>query len=218
MEESGVHDRARGLDGAARKDALTQTLQVVFPGVHCPSKREAELSTVTGPVSNGNPIRQSAKSDYAACVGDAPFSDWGNFPRSFSEAEGYRWQTHPGHNGVSYQISKVRIGQISDGTSKTYMVGEKALDPNRYKDGSDWGDNEFLLGGYNRDFHRTVALPPTRDQLGVRNDFQFGSVHQAGWHMCTADGSVRPLTYDMERAVHRAFGVRNDGSAVATNN
>jgi len=214
MEESAVHDAARGLTGQARREALTSTLLVPFAGLHCPSKRDAEISKVTGQVTNGTPTNVANKTDYATCVGDAPFSDWSNFPRSESQAEGYNWQTHRGHNGVCYQISRVRIGQISDGTSKTYMVGEKALDPQRYKDGSDWGDNEFLLGGYNRDFHRTVALPPTRDQIGVRNDFQFGSVHQSGWHMCNADGSVRPLSYGMDPAVHRAYGVRNDGTAL----
>lgn len=214
LEESGVHDKARGLTGQSRRDALTQTIQIPFGMLHCPSKREAELSAVTGPVSNGNTVRLASKTDYATCVGDAPFSDWSNFPRSESEAANYKWQTHRGHNGVCYQISKVRIGQIPDGTSKTYMVGEKALDPQRYKDGSDWGDNEFLLGGYNRDFHRTVALPPTRDQIGVRNDFQFGSVHASGWHMCNVDGSVRQLSYGLQPEVHRAYGVRNDGNVI----
>ena len=94
------------------------------------------------------------------------------------------------------------------------MVGEKALDPQRYNDGTDWGDNEFLLGGYNRDFHRTVALPAARDQIGVRMDFQFGSVHQTGWHMAMADASVRQLEYGMEDVIHRAYGVRNDGVAI----
>jgi hypothetical protein len=93
------------------------------------------------------------------------------------------------------------------------MVGEKALDPQRYQDGSDWGDNEFLLGGYNRDYARTVAILPARDQIGVRQHFQFGSVHQSGWHMTMVDGSVRPISYGIEAVVHRAAGVRNDGLA-----
>ena len=211
MEEVALHDLARGKTGAERKAALTQTIQTPLPMMHCPSRREAILSTVTGPVTNGNSVSEAAKTDYAACVGDAPFSDWSNFPRSESEAADYRWTTHAGHNGVCYQVSEVKIAKVIDGTSKTYMVGEKALDPQRYTNGSDWGDNEFLLGGYNRDFHRTVALPAARDQLGVRMDFQFGSVHQPGWHMCLVDGSVRLLGYDMERNVHRAYGVRNDG-------
>jgi hypothetical protein len=214
LEETPLHDQANGLQGSARKAALTQTIQTVLPMLFCPSKREAQLSRVTGPVTNGNPVQEANKTDYATCVGDAPFSDWNNFPQSVGQAKDYTWQTHPGHNGVCYQISTVRIGQITDGTSKTYMVGEKALDPLRYTNGDDWGDNEFLLGGYNRDFHRTVALPPTRDQPGVRNDFQFGSVHVSGWHMAYVDGSVRPLPYSLEPSVHRSLGVRNDGNAV----
>ncbi len=214
IEETAVRDLASGKTGDARSAALTASLQVPFPMMHCPSRREAVLSVSTGPVTNGNPVRMVNKTDYATCVGDAPFSDWSNFPRSVSAAENYSWSTHEGHNGVSYQISKVRIGQITDGTSKTYMVGEKALAPERYQDGSDWGDNEFLLGGYNRDFHRTVALPAARDQIGVRMDFQFGSVHQAGWHMCFADGSVRSIDYSQDPDVHHASGVRNHGPII----
>ena len=210
-EESSVWDMARGTTGDERKQALTRTLEVAFSTMHCPSRREAELTVNTGPVTNGVPIKLVNKTDYATCVGDAPFSDWSNFPRSESEAENYSWRTHAGHNGVCYQISKVRLAQVTDGTSKTYMVGEKALAPERYRDGSDYGDNEFLLGGYNRDFHRTVALPPARDQLGVRMDFQFGSAHQAGWNMCYVDGSVRSLEYSMDHELHHYSGVRNHG-------
>ena len=94
------------------------------------------------------------------------------------------------------------------------MVGEKVLDPQRHNDGSNWGDNEFLLGGYNRDFHRTVALLPTRDQIGVRSDFQFGSVHQTGWHMTMVDGSVRQPEYVISTDVQRANGIRNDGTEI----
>jgi hypothetical protein len=215
IEEQGLHDLALGTAGSDRRAALTESTQIVLPIVHCPSKREPALSTVTGPVSNGNPIQVAAKSDYAACVGDAPFSDWGNFPQSASAAKSYQWQKHPGHNGVSYQISQVTIAQVLDGASKTYMVGEKALDPLRYHNGDDWGDNEFLIGGYNRDFHRTVALPPARDQPGVRMDFQFGGVHATSWHMVFVDGSVRPMEYQMAPQLHRAMGVRNDGQATA---
>ena len=40
------------------------------------------------------------------------------------------------------------------------MVGEKALDPQRYLDGTDWGDNEFLLG------------IPTEDTTFLEFDFE----------------------------------------------
>ena len=217
LEEQPLHDLARGLEGQPRREALTQTIQTILPMLHCPSKREAKLSVVTGPATNGVTVRMANKTDYATCVGDAPFSDWGNFPRSVQAAKNYKFTTHPGHNGVCYQISKVRIGQISDGTSKTYLVGEKALDPLRYENGNDWGDNEFLLGGYNRDFHRTVALPPARDQPGVRQHFQFGSVHVSGWHMAFADGAIKPLSYSIDHLTHRRFGIRNDGQAFNEN-
>jgi prepilin-type N-terminal cleavage/methylation domain-containing protein len=219
VEEQALHDMAVGLSGQPRRDALTHMNEVPMPGMHCPSRRPAVLSPAQGvgmQMINGNRIVNCVKGDYAACVGDAPFSDWINFPTSPEAARNYAWQTHPGHNGVSYQRSLVKVGQVTDGTSNTYMVGEKALDPLRYENGDDWGDNEFLYGGYNRDFHRTVALPPSEDRPGVRMDFQFGSVHPAGWHMVFCDGAVQTMSYGIDLEVHRRLGVRDDGESVST--
>jgi hypothetical protein len=219
LEEQPLHDMAGNLTGQARVDALTRMIQTPLTMMHCPSRREATLTPAQQSGMNTanaiSPLTICAKTDYATCVGDAPFSDWNNFPATYREAENYTWVKHPGHNGVCYQISTVKMGQISDGGSHTYMVGEKALDPARYFNGDDWGDNEFVLGGYNRDYHRTAALPPARDQLGVRQDFQFGSVHSAGWHMGYGDCSIRTMSYGMDREVHRRLGVRNDGLTAA---
>ena len=217
IEETALHNMAQGLSDADRRNALTKMIETPLPGMHCPSKREA----ITSPAQNngmntinGNRILNCAKGDYAACVGDAPFSDWNKFPSSWSAAANYRWETHPGHNGVSYQRSLVTVGQVSDGTSKTYMVGEKALDPLRYYNGDDWGDNEFLYGGYNRDYHRCVALPPSQDREGVRMHFQFGSAHPSAWFMVFCDGAVHAMSYEIEQETHRRLGVRNDGLPV----
>ena len=61
LEESPIRDLAKGLEGQPRRDALTQTIQTVFPMLHCPSKREAKLSVVTGPVTNGNRVQMANK-------------------------------------------------------------------------------------------------------------------------------------------------------------
>jgi len=91
IEESPVHDLARGLTHQPRRDALTQTIQTVFSMMHSPSKCEPKLNVITGPVNNGNPTQMANQTGYTKCVGDTPFSDWNNFPRTFSEAENYNW-------------------------------------------------------------------------------------------------------------------------------
>ena len=69
----------------------------------------------------------------------------------------------PGHNfgindsvftGVTYHRSEVTIAEIKDGASKTYMAGEKYLNPLHYLTGGDPADNETWCTGWNNDNNR----------------------------------------------------------------
>ena len=44
--------------------------------------------------------------------------------------------------GICYYRSQVAIRDITDGTSNTYLVGEKYLNPDSYFNGMDHADNE----------------------------------------------------------------------------
>ena len=54
----------------------------------------------------------------------------------------YGWWDMTKVSGVSFQRSEVTMAQIRDGTSNTYLIGEKYLDPDHYLNGEDPGDNE----------------------------------------------------------------------------
>jgi prepilin-type processing-associated H-X9-DG protein len=112
---------------------------------------------------------------------------------------------------------------ITDGSSKTFMVGEKYMKPESYggsfTSGSstyDFGDNESMFSGYNRDQHRSTnpTLPPLQDRPGYADDYAFGSAHPGAFGMCFCDGSVRRISYDIDLTTFRWLGVVNDDNVV----
>jgi hypothetical protein len=107
--------------------------------------------------------------------------------------------------GVMYGGSLVTIQQITDGTSKTYLCGEKYHNPAAYEDCSDYTDTEGAWTGNNDDTLRTGFLQPTQDQMGLRpQDYvAFGSAHSGIFQMAWCDGSVSAIAYEIELQLHR---------------
>ena len=76
--------------------------------------------------------------------------------------------------GVVYRGSIIRMSDITDGASKTYLAGEKKLFPDYYYNGYDGGDNEAAFVGDDNDTERwtgytngdaelALALRPQQD-------------------------------------------------------
>jgi prepilin-type processing-associated H-X9-DG protein len=141
---------------------------------------------------------------------------------------------------VSYYRSEISLRRIEDGTSNTYMVGEKYLGPDQYEGtagasgdpGFDWGDNQGMYAGYEWDQHRgawplngsrgtsttTIELyQPMQDQAGVTSgspSVRFGSAHSGGFNMVFCDGSIHFIPYDVDYLVHSRLANRFDGNPV----
>ena len=88
--------------------------------------------------------------------------------------------------GICYFRSQVRVTDITDGTTDTYLLGEKYLDTDYYQTGQDHADNESMYCGFDNDNHRTTIIIPTaipprpriylpcQDQPGEENQYRFG--------------------------------------------
>jgi hypothetical protein len=168
-----------------------------------------------------------ARSDYAINAGGTlPM----NYPGPSSYAAGdlatYIWPDlrGPGDprfalSGISHIRTGVRLKAIEDGLSNTYLAGEKYVPPEHYETGEALGDNESLYSGFCSDNHRFTArddppLTPARDGsllYDPRNNFRFGSPHVAGASFVFCDGSVRPMAYEIDAAVHFSNGHTSDG-------
>lgn len=120
-----------------------------------------------------------------------------------------------GFTGIAFQRSEVGVQHIIDGTSKTYLCGEKYLDPLKFEDYADpdTGNNETWCTGHNNDNLRTSAFLPRQDYPGFEDGNIWGSAHSSVFNMAFCDGHVESIGYDIDLTVHKQNGNRMDGTA-----
>jgi prepilin-type N-terminal cleavage/methylation domain-containing protein/prepilin-type processing-associated H-X9-DG protein len=138
----------------------------------------------------------------------------------------------PNQDGIFYHKSKVRIADITDGTSNTLMVGERppSADLNFGwwfgSDGRDeQGTGEGTLGSTELGYFNHVlkgqfgcSNPKLGLQAGDVNDncdqAHFWSLHTGGANFLLADGSVRFLTYSIKPDTFAQLCTRAGGEVV----
>ena len=111
-------------------------------------------------------------------------------------------------SGVSYTRSQVTMAMVERGTSHIICLGEKYLDPRNYTSGEDCGDNEELFVGQDNDLFRTTDVVPHQDFAGEADTLAFGSAHPGGCNFSAGDGSIHFVSYDVDKVIFQAFGVR----------
>ncbi|MDC0934896.1 DUF1559 domain-containing protein [Pirellulales bacterium] len=246
VEQQAVYD----LPGDGQPDVITTqqlegaslSAQAPISIFNCPSRRPSKLyATPWRPGSvpsgqhahNANFTPETARSDYVANAGDI-FITWANGgPQPAQGFEGSAWGTgahrrmRESGSGVLHQASEVKLAWITDGTSNTYMVGEKYMNPDHYEDGRDSSDDHSMLCGDDYDMQAWTSgfprpdfidvdnedayYPPIQDRPGFPGRFNFGSVHSAVWHIVMCDGSVQANSYDINYVVHARSSNRHDG-------
>lgn len=124
-------------------------------------------------------------------------------------------------NGVIFQASEIAIRNIPDGTSKTYLCGERYVRSNNYKRDQvhyddpnkspvDPSDSWHWATGACRDTLRSGHDLPLQDNTLVRGGGYFGSAHPGGFNIAFCDGHVESVSYDVDLLVHRNNANRRD--------
>ena len=235
VEEQALFDMGAGADNAGKFAANARRSQVPLSLFHCPSRRGVKVypnTVMSAPLYNADKTRTQARNDYCTSFGstDATASIRASLdgqPKSMDEAlrPGFTWRDFSGHNGIVFVRSTIRIAQVSDGTSHTYLVGEKYLNPDLYETGTDPGDNHDPYISHNNDMGRWTTYVPgqpqsslslRRDQPGYTDGSRFGSPHPGACHFAFCDGSVRGIGYDVDPLTHSLLGDRQDGEVVAS--
>lgn len=238
---------------AAKKRANRERLETPVPGFNCPSRRPNQMFALGCCVGNAFTPKGQVRTCYAANAGDVASPVPGETlcqpgdggPTPPVSPTGDCWQptasgSVPGiafdwgrrlhcinFNGVSFQGSEIDTADITDGTTQTYLLGEKHVDSDQYLNGLDWGDDWSMYTGMQDDMYRVTyhnldpnagpvrSATPVQDTPGAmhshRHRTSFGSAHPAGCNMSYCDGSVRLIGYDIDPEIHRRLGNRNDG-------
>jgi prepilin-type N-terminal cleavage/methylation domain-containing protein/prepilin-type processing-associated H-X9-DG protein len=248
---------AGGSIGSPKYLAHLQRMSVPLATTYCPTRRRAiaypwnQSSGAGGaPVVNAGMPTMVGRTDYATNAGDVYIN--AGYPPAWSYIVGTEGgpvsitevENPPGTmtaharttfnnvaslaTGVVFVGSLIKIVDVTDGTSNTYLVGEKYISPDYYTTGLDPADNEDALMGFNADIGRWVSLtappssnttqymPPRQDTPGLAGQIYwvFGSAHAVGANIAFCDGSTQMISYAIDQEIHRRLGNRKDGQVV----
>ena len=117
--------------------------------------------------------------------------------------------------GVVQHFTPIKIIEILDGTSNTLLAGDKRLNIGRLDQPTKDDDTGYTTG-WDEDTMRFTDRRPQPDYFDVTGDGdeRFGSSHPIRFNVVFADGSVRSLSYDIDKSVFASLGHRSDGNVI----
>jgi prepilin-type N-terminal cleavage/methylation domain-containing protein/prepilin-type processing-associated H-X9-DG protein len=179
---------------------------MILPLFVCPSDRSTGIFTIYD--TNNNPLAQAATNSYAACQGVGPDID----------------EDLDDGNGMFFRNSKVRFGDITDGSSNTIAIGERAslFAQTPWAGAVSLGTTRITPGAATNNLS-AVEEAPTQTLVHVAvhtiNDpnadpEDFFTPHPGTCMFLFADGTVHSLSTGISLSVLQALATRNGGEVV----
>ena len=107
--------------------------------------------------------------------------------------------------------SAISLAKITDGASHTIIMGERGISNELYGWPYCGGGDVFGIGTGNGDNLMTTKFGLSRGLCDGTHDYHFWSYHPNMSQFIWADGSGRPLTYDIDFKVFQALSTRAGG-------
>lgn len=201
MEQNNIYQLFNPLlplTDAANKPFLRSQIQ----GCKCPSDPQPNFFAIVEE-GGGAALAELPSANYIGCFGPESLDDCelspGNLPVM---ADG----TCKG-GCTFYHNSSVSIAWITDGTSNTFMVGER-----KTRADLDWHTSwPGMIAEGEEAFQRVCGSADHVPNDPLHHFDDFSSVHTGGAQFCLGDGSVRFISENMDKGVYRGLATIQGG-------
>ncbi len=234
IEQAGITTIAKGMTGVDKRTALTKLAETPISVMNCPSRRPSipyayyytsdtyrNIYTPNVAVRGDYAVNMSSKDPSVykldglgepptIAVGMGIFA-WDRYEFDRDATGQYTVQKF---DGAIYYHSPVELKRVTDGTSSTYLIGEKYLDADRYESGEAPYDDQSYWVGHDQDVALSAFNPPLQDTALARTAFRYGSSHPTAFHVVFCDGSVHSFSFDIDVNTHRALASRDGAEAI----
>jgi prepilin-type N-terminal cleavage/methylation domain-containing protein/prepilin-type processing-associated H-X9-DG protein len=197
IEQGNMASTMIHFDQSIAAPANAQAAKFVLSLYRCPSDDDKPTFEWKPDEAGGVTIPELAASNYIGVYGTDDIHEVGKKP------DGQQCTA----NGTFFHNSGVRLEDIRDGLSQTFIVGERTMDLDR----STWvgapsGDecSPGLVVG-------TASRVPNKVEDDTHN---FGSRHSTGTNFLLGDGSVRMVSEQIDENAYRALSTRDGGEVV----
>ena len=216
---------------------------------YCATSRASVAYPIAKTTVNSSGINTAIRTDYAANAGTNQNIFWtsssspplpsGGDPSRYAKG----FPDMSAADGVIYTTSWVSSAELAtNGTSNTFMFGEKYLDPMHNADGLDPGDKAQIYAGFGYECERwggqqsttaasgsfqinstssftplyVVPQGPAQSRKGMPNNTGFGSAHVDGLNMFTCDQSGHWVSYNIDPTTFAMMSSRANVNPVDT--
>lgn len=240
LEEGNAYVISQGLPQPQKLTELVKLKRHPVSVFYCPTRRPVATSygpedSINAPFPPGD-SKYVAKTDYAAnggshcpTEGNPGWSTGPNDLRCPQKYPGCDWGSYTDEavskamDGAVRPRLPVEMEQITDGTSKTLLAGEKYLFVGHYPSDSlerdACSDNNSIYQGFDWDVIRWA-----NSKSGLRHDYtprpdsfrdtgcavRFGSAHSGVFNTVFCDGSVQAISFEIELREWELMARRND--------
>ena len=231
-EETALRELGKGGTAAEKNAAGQKLIQTPLPFLNCPSRREPILYPVRpeiekGSYSNGAISRDGIKLVAKSCYAKNGGNEWYGYvggPNNLAGAKTYAWPPMSKSTGVDWWYMTFKPAMIKDGTSQTFMFGEKHINFRLYDSWQAGGDASNMYEAMDIEVTRTMPASSTPltpdsikevDQMAEDNDiYCFGGPHRGIIQFAFCDGSVKSIEQNLIWKHFVAWQIAQDGESV----